>query len=447
MHTIQKRMDKRWIMKNKEQMIYCGIAIGVVALLIVFLGHIIMGNHIHNQLNIESKLPYGLRQESEQNPVIRVLIKTNGFQQLAHSKIELSAKHGLLVTAGDMREEYGAGEKFSIAPDSPLFQNGSVCVEPKKDTDKMTVLNLQRGYGTPSYRGKFELFTTAEGIVLINELLMEEYLCAVVPSEMPASYEKEALKTQAVCARSYAYCQTRTLSYPEYRAHVDDSTSFQVYENSKVEESAIQAVNATVGEKLWYQNQVVKAYYYSTSCGKSTSVEAWGTKLSKSNQYLKGVDICDEEGTPYEEQLPWYRWCAEIPEETLANLIELNTGIEIGKLQNVTITKKGTGGVVLQITVEGTEGKFTVDTENKIRSALGGSGYKIKKQDGTVVDSMKLLPSAFFSIRKDGNDYVIEGGGYGHGIGMSQNGANEMAKEGMRYREILQAFYPGTKVE
>lgn len=440
-------MDKRWIMRKKEQMIYCGIAIVAAALLIVFLGHMIFKNQIHNQRNIESKLPYGLRQESVQNPVIRVLIKTNGFQQMAHSKIELSAKHGLIVSVGDTRKEYGADEKFSITPDSPLFQNGSVCVEPKKDTDKMTVLNLQRGYGTPSYRGKFELFATAEGIVLINELLMEEYLCAVVPSEMPASYEKEALKTQAVCARSYAYCQTRTLSYPEYQAHVDDSTSFQVYGNSKEKESAIQAVNATMGEKLWYQNQVVKAYYYSTSSGKSTSIEAWGTKLTKSNQYLKGVDICDEEGTPYEKQLPWYSWSAEIPAQTLSDLIELNTETEIGTLQNVTVTKQGAGGVALQITVDGTEGKITVDTENKIRSALGGSGYKIKKQDGTIVDSMKLLPSAFFSICKDGNYYVIEGGGYGHGIGMSQNGANEMAKKGKKYQEILQTFYPGTKVK
>lgn len=447
MHTIQKRMDKRWVMKNKEQMIYCGIAIVVVALLIVFLGHMVLENQIHNQRNIESRLPYGLQQESEENPVIRVLIKTNGFQQTAHPRIELSAKHGLLVTAGKEKTEYGADEKCTITPDDPLFQNGSIRVEPKKDTDKVEVLNLQRGYGTASYRGTFELFSTAEGIVLVNELLMEEYLCAVVPSEMPASYEMEALKTQAVCARSYAYCQTRTLSYPEYEAHVDDSTSFQVYGNSKEQKSTIQAVHATAGEKLWYQNQVVKAYYYSTSCGKSTSVEAWGTKLTKSNQYLKGVDICDEKGIPYEEELPWYRWSAEIPEETLSNLIELNTGTEIGTLQNITVTKKGTGGVALQIVAEGTEGKVTVETENKIRSALGGSGYKIKKQDGAVVDSTKLLPSAFFSIYKEGDYYVIEGGGYGHGIGMSQNGANEMAKAGKNYKEILQMFYPGINVQ
>ena len=89
----------------------------------------------------------------------------------------------------------------------------------------------------------------------------------------------------------------------------------------------------------------------------------------------------------------------------------------------------------------------TVDTENKIRKALGGNGYEIKKQDGTVAQSGTLLPSAFFKVKKAGNIFKIIGGGYGHGIGMSQNGANEMAKKGKNYQEILKMFYPGTTIE
>ena len=264
---------------------------------------------------------------------------------------------------------------------------------------------------------------------------------------MPASYELEALKAQAVCARSYAYNQTQGLSYPEYNAHVDDSTSFQVYGNSKEQESAIQAVNETQGQKLWYQNQVVTAYYYSTSCGKSTGIEAWGTTPDEQNQYLQSVEICKEDGNAYEAELPWYRWRAVVQEGVLSNLIELNTATEIGTLQNVSVTKQGAGGVALQIVAQGDGGSVTVDTENKIRRALGGKGYKIEKQDGTVVDSQTLLPSAFFQIEKSEGNYIINGGGYGHGIGMSQNGANEMAKCGKTYIEILQLFYQGVTVE
>lgn len=84
---------------------------------------------------------------------------------------------------------------------------------------------------------------------------------------------------------------------------------------------------------------------------------------------------------------------------------------------------------------------MTIDTENKIRKAFGGEGYEIQRQDGKKVKSSALLPSAFFTIEKKGSDYIIKGGGFGHGIGMSENGANEMAKKGKTYREILEFFY------
>ena len=92
--------------------------------------------------------------------------------------------------------------------------------------------------------------------------------------------------------------------------------------------------------------------------------------------------------------------------------------------------------------------KIEIDPKNpKYLKVVWGVGYKIEKQDGTVVDSQTLLPSAFFQIEKSEGNYIINGGGYGHGIGMSQNGANEMAKCGKTYIEILQLFYQGVTVE
>lgn len=88
-----------------------------------------------------------------------------------------------------------------------------------------------------------------------------------------------------------------------------------------------------------------------------------------------------------------------------------------------------------------------MDTENKIRRALGGGSYEIVKQDGTAVGSSALLPSAFFTIRKEGDTFVISGGGFGHGIGMSQNGANEMAKKGKNYIDILTLFYQDVEIK
>ncbi len=434
-------------MKRLKQGIYISAILCAVVLLSVFLSHrLLQEEEGQEQSYVESKLPEGKYLPDAENPMIRVVIKNNGFREITHNEVRFSAAGGLIAKIGESQQEIAGGQEFVVNPSSEQFQSGTIWILPKEETDRITIHTLTRGYGVPSYRGAFELFSTAEGIVLVNELPAEEYLYAVVPSEMPASYEAEALKCQAVCARSYAYCQMLSFAYPEYSAHVDDSTSFQVYGNSKEQEATNGAIRATAGQKLWYQDKVVKTYYYSTSCGKSTSVEAWGTTLSTDNQYLCGVDICNEEGKAYEEGLAWYRWEATIPQKLLSNLIELNTGTEIGTLKELAITKQGRGEIALQITAKGTKGKVTVNTENRIRKALGGEGYQIKKQDGTVIQSSKLLPSAFFTIEKTGENYIIKGGGYGHGIGMSQNGAHEMAKTGKTYEDILTFFYPGTKV-
>ncbi len=431
---------------------YLTAAILITVLMSVVLLHVVSKEKTgQNQSSLESILPSGKYLPDATVPIIRVVLKSNGFGQLVHSEVALSAESGLVIKengeSSEVCETFAAGEVFKVKPDDARFQAGSIWVEPQNPSEKITIGTLTRGYGTPSYRGKLELFSTAEGIVIVNELPVETYLYGVVPSEMPASYEEEALKCQAVCARSYAYCQMLTFSYPEYQAHVDDSVSFQVYGNSKEQETTNRAVDATANQKLRYQGEVVKTYYYSTSCGASTSIDAWGSQLTEENQYLCGIPICDEEGNAYEEGLPWYRWEATVPEQTLSDLVELNTGKDIGTLKNIIITKKGTGGIALQIVAEGTDGNLTIDTENQIRSALGGSGYQIKKQDETMVNSTKLLPSAFFTIAKSEGNYIIKGGGYGHGIGMSQNGANEMAKAGKTYKEILTFFYPGTEVE
>ncbi len=373
------------------------------------------------------------------NPNIRVLIMTNGYANIVHPSVEMSSASGFCITFGDQTQEAGPEQPLTFAPDDPRFQSGQIRVS-AKDGGEIALNSIQRGCGTPSYAGVIELRTTAEGIAVINELPVETYLCRVVPSEMPCTYELEALKAQAVCARSYAYQQMQSFAYPEYEAHVNDSTDYQVYGNSLPQEATNQAVAETGGQVVRYQDRLVTTYYYSTSCGKTAGVEAWGTAPNAENQYLQSVEVKDEQGD-YEAGLPWYRWEAKIPAGTLSALISQNTGTNVGTLQSVEVTKSGAGGVALQICATGDAGSVTVDTENKIRRALGGSGYEIVNQAGTAVASTALLPSAFFTIRREGDVFIISGGGFGHGIGMSQNGANEMAKKGKNYIDILTMFF------
>ena len=378
------------------------------------------------------------------NPDIRVLIMTNGFSDITHSQVSLSSESGMVVTYGENKKEYKGENTLKIAPDHKWFDEGTVRVGAKKG--KIKIESIKRGDGQPSYDGVIELRSTAEGIVIINELPVESYLCGVVPSEMPASYELEALKAQAVCARSYAYRQMEKYAYPEYEAHINDSSSYQVYNNSKQAKASSKAVKETAGQTVRYKGEIVSTYFYSTSCGKTTTMEAWGTKPGKKNGYLYSAEVKGENGD-YEKELPWYRWSVTAPAETLSNLVGLNTGKDIGRLESIEITKRGPGDVAIVMKVVGDKGSVTVKTENKIRRALGGSEYKIRRQDGSETNGRDLLPSAFFTIEKKGDEFVIQGGGFGHGIGMSQTGANEMAKQGKNYKEILALFYKDIMVE
>ena len=383
--------------------------------------------------------------EAGEQKRIRVLIMTDGYKQIVHKEFQVSAAGGLIVEKNNTQEETAANEILTITKEDSGFQNGKIRVS-AKDGGEMTVHSIGRGYGNPSYSGILDLYATSEGVVIINELPVESYLCKVVPSEMPTSYQKEALKAQAVCARNYAYRQMEDYAYPEYQAHVNDSTDYQVYNNSAQQEASTEAVRETAGEILKYNGNIVTTYYYSTSCGKTTTMKAWGTSENEGNGYLRSVEVKDKDGD-YEKALPWYRWEADIDQDTLCGLLAENEKKNIGTVRSLQVTKTGPGGVALQIKAEGDKGSITVNTENKIRKALGGNGYDIKKQDGTTVKSGTLLPSAFFTVEKSDNVFKIKGGGYGHGIGMSQNGANEMAKKGKNYQEILQMFYPGTTIE
>ena len=133
------------------------------------------------------------------NPNIRVLLMTDGYKNTIHPSVTVSSISGLSITYGETVEKCEAGTEVTFMPDDSRFQSGNIRIQAKEG--EITVNSLKRGYGSPSYQGILELRTTAEGIAIINELPVENYLCRVVPSEMPSGYEIEALKAQAVCAR------------------------------------------------------------------------------------------------------------------------------------------------------------------------------------------------------------------------------------------------------
>ncbi len=128
------------------------------------------------------------------------------------------------------------------------------------------------------YDGSIEIIPKAEGLIIVNELFLEKYLTRVVPSEMPATYEKEALKAQAVCARTYAWKQIQEQRLHELEADVDDTVNFQVYGNMERQKAATEAVKReTEGQILRQDGEAVEAYYFSTSAGVTSTDEIWGS--------------------------------------------------------------------------------------------------------------------------------------------------------------------------
>lgn len=377
------------------------------------------------------------------NPQVRVLLMTEGFENEMHKNLEIIGED-MLVKYGNNHEYEVHLEEVNLTTSHEYFESGSIKII-SGETNKLTIKSYERAYGNPSYYGELEIYAQKGGLVIVNELPLETYLKGVVPSEMPSSYESEALKAQSVCARSYAYNQMQTISYPQYDAHMNDSVTYQVYNNSKEAENTNKAILATAGEKIGINGKVVTTYFFSTSSGHTTDVRAWGTTLSDANNYLQGIKVASEEGD-YERDLPWYKWYIEVEATVLEEIIELNSTEKLGKLTNVEILEMGTGGVVLELKIVGSEGEIIIQGENAIRRTLGSTLYNIMKNDGSVTKGTSLLPSAFFTLEKENDNYIISGGGLGHGIGMSQNGANQMAKTGMTYIEILNYFYQNTEI-
>ncbi len=376
---------------------------------------------------------------------MRVLLSTENFLSYEHDEVILSAPSGLFVTYLDGEEKQEQVMNICINDSDETLYGTTVLVELVDDSEKITVESLERAYGTPSYYGSMELFIDKEGVIIVNEIPLELYLRGVLPSEMPASYETEALKAQAVCARSYAYMHMQSYNYPEYSAHVDDSTAYQVYNNYEETEATNQVIVDTEKEKVIYNGEVVTTYFFSTSSGYTTDLRAWGMDVNEDTGYLTGIQVSDGE-YDYERNLSWYSWSVCLTEEELIEVLESNLEMELGELEAITVSKRGTGDIALELQISGTENSVVISTEYDIRSALGSSIYTIVKQDGTTIQGMSLLPSAFFEIAKIDEGYEITGGGYGHGVGLSQNGANEMAKLGMTYSEILTFFYTGTEI-
>lgn len=305
------------------------------------------------------------------------------------------------------------------------------------------------------FEGKLHFHLEPQGIVMVNEVPMETYLKYVLPSEMPRNFGAEALKAQAVCARTYAYVHMNNQSYAKYGANIDDTTSFQAYHNTYRTEETDTAVEATTGEVATCNGELISCYYFSTSPGVTNNVTSWGGGESDyiacaGFEFATGLDLTKDsdfsrfmtaQAVSYDAVSNYYRWKAVLD---ISNVRDK----EKGALKNIVVKQRNEAGYVTQLELEYENTSETLQKENEIRKVLGEYLQEVILQNEQVRTDLTRLPSACFEVlvNSDGQ-IVLRGGGNGHGIGMSQYGARGMAEKGYNYKEILDYYYENIVVK
>ncbi|WP_068775506.1 SpoIID/LytB domain-containing protein [Paenibacillus sp. FJAT-26967] len=392
------------------------------------------------------------------------------------------------------------------------------------ESSLMQIMTFKRGQGNPLYRGSLEITRSPvqDKLRLVNDITLEQYLYQVVPSEMPASFGKEALKAQAIAARTYALTDYFSSRFSDRGMHIDDSTLSQVFNNSAENELTTQAVNETAGLIMKSGNELVDARFYSTSGGFGASKhEVWSDSLggsfpgtpipylvAKSYTYDKSdpskmldIDTSDEEAiralykdlsyTGYDSESLYFRWKIDMTKQHLEKTININLPLRfnadptailtkegdrfvskpipadgIGTLTNMYAAKRGAGGNITELVIEGSTGTYKILKEFNIRFTIkpvdGRTGdiYAERAKGGSLsydskstVKNPSILFSAFFTfdLAKDSNgdltNVTFYGGGNGHAVGMSQYGASMLGGKGWKYDQILNAYYSNMQLE
>lgn len=369
---------------------------------------------------------------------------------------------------------------------------------PEPNDEAITINSISRG-SKRVYSGNLEVSIYNGRMLVVNDINLEKYLYKVVPSEMPASYNAEALKAQAVAARTYAYKDILNRTFEKYGYTVDDSVQSQVYNNANAQAATTKAVDETKGLIMMHNGELVNAFYYSTSAGITASAhEVWigddnlnpsvipyligQNHTTNSKGELINFDPTDEANmlnffktrnvvTP-DSSISFHRWKVEFTKAGLTSTISKNLTLryaatpnliltkegdkfiskpistDTGEVTNVYVGKRGTSGVVIELIIETTKNTYKIINQYNIRFTLRPQDAATSNYTATATSanytksgSNSILFSGFFAIEASNDTFTFYGGGNGHGVGMSQNGANTLGKNGKKFEEILNSYY------
>ncbi len=415
--------------------------------------------------------------------VVRVGLTDNKFQNVLKQQVTVYGTADCEICDKETRKVIAAvPENTEISIKSGT--NGlEISAKGRNQTLRDVVIICPRGVlgvkgltrkGLPAlYHGAFEVVQHPEnkGFYLVNLVEIQEYLKGVVPNEMPVRFGLEALKAQAVAARNYVLTP-RTQAYKEF--NVVDSVASQVYYGVNTEDDlATRAVMETDGIVALYNNEPILALYSSTAGGYTESYAyAFSDPLTKMfpsinkpylvavpdksefeplNEDEKAKEFYEAKIPSFDIESPYYRWQKEWMAVELENVLKttlaaqsktgfvhpvFKEGETLGRIKDIKVMKRGASGKAIEVELMTDRGCYRIAKELVIR--------RVFQKDGVSLPSANIV----FENKKDnyGNitDVVIKGGGFGHGVGMSQYGAGYMSiKLKQPYYNILRHYYTG----
>ena len=302
-----------------------------------------------------------------------------------------------------------------------------------------------------SYWGTIELSCFNNNIMVINQLPLENYLKCVATSEMSAICPEEFLKAQFIVARSWLLANIE-------RKHVhlgfdicndDCCQRYQGILNTTKKSNKVSEL--TFGQVITFDNKICDARY-SKSCGGTTEnfENVWdGNKIpylsSIKDENSKGIAYCSTDIVPepsiktfignIDEDGKYYRWNYKINHKDLIHSIKINIGLDVKKILEINPTKIGASGRIINLVIK------LLNIDNKTENIKIISEYKIRK-----ILSPSFLYSSAFTVNKIKDEFILEGKGWGHGVGLCQIGALGMALSKKKVKSILSHYYPGTEI-
>lgn len=358
------------------------------------------------------------------------------------------------VSKGDGTVLITTSSTVTLSYEDTTAQKANTSSTREKTAPTTAIFDLQFGKGQywagkadRFYRGEIQFMPSKKGITVINRLSLEEYLYSVLPAEMPTSWPREALRAQAIAARSYALANMGGFANRGF--DVMGSVLSAAYKGAKNEtKNTNWAVDSTRGQVMTYNSKVIPAFFSANSGGYTESQKSvWGSN----NPYLQAVPdklLSQKEGlsSPYQlyqwvETRPQtysanstssYRWQVLVPAADIE--MRLGQGDEVGRITAITTAGRGISGRVEKVIIKGENGEYELTGDLNIRNKLGG------------------LRSTLFTVEpKYGKDglpefFLFTGAGWGHGVGMCQTGASGMASAGFKGEEILTHYYSGVKI-